>query len=84
MTKTLIKIVKRKDLAIIADAAIQNVGIAPQTETLTEKKIESRLRREIAGTISSWINERRENSRREEIIAIEQNQFAKSSLAKLK
>ena len=70
MNRTSIKVIKRKDAEVIANAKTQSVCWAQQTAPVNEEKIERRSRREIVGTVSTWISERRENNRIEQIAAI--------------
>ncbi len=70
MNKILIKIIKRKDAEIAAGAETQSVCHLKHAAPVDEEKTERRLHRELAGTISNWISERRENSRIEKIAAI--------------
>ncbi len=70
MSKTSIKVIKRKDAEVMANAKTQSAFEAKQTAPVNEEKIERHLRREIVGTVSNWISERRENNRLEKIAAI--------------
>ena len=63
MNKTSIKVIKRKDAEATANARIQNAREPKQTATPDEEKIKRRSQREIVGTVSNWISERRENNR---------------------
>ena len=63
MNKTSIKVIKRKDAEATANAKIQNAREPKQTATPDEETIKRRSHREIAGTVSNWISERRENNR---------------------
>ncbi len=67
VSKTLIKIIKRKDRAVAENAEAQSASESNQTAAIDDEKNERHSRREIAGTVSTWISERRENNRREEI-----------------
>ncbi|MDQ4122070.1 MAG: hypothetical protein M3209_11570 [Acidobacteriota bacterium] len=70
MGKTSIKVIKRKDAQPMANMEPQNACEPKQTAPVSEEKIERRSRREIVDTVSSWISERREKNRHEEIAAI--------------
>lgn len=70
MGQTSIKVIKRKDAQAIPTVEAQNACEPKQTAPVSEEKIERRSRREIVETVSSWISERRENNRHEEIAAI--------------
>ncbi len=72
MNKTLIKVIKRKDAEIIANAKIQRALAAKQTAPESAENTSSRARGEITGTVSNWIAERRENNRLEKNAAIRQ------------
>jgi hypothetical protein len=61
--KTSIKVIKRKDAETTQNACEPRVAADPE-------KVERHSRREIVDTVSNWVNERRENSRLEEIAAI--------------
>ena len=63
VNKTSIKVIKRKDVKATANAKIQNAREPKQTATPDEEKIKRRSQREIVGTVSNWISERRENNR---------------------
>jgi hypothetical protein len=65
VNKTSIKVIKRKDAEAKASAKIQNAREPKQTATPDEEKIKRRSHREIVGTVSNWISERRENNRNE-------------------
>jgi hypothetical protein len=67
VSKTLIKVIKRKDRAVAANAEAQSASESNQIAAINDEKNERHSRREIAGTVSAWISERRENNRREEI-----------------
>lgn len=69
MNKTSIKVIKRKDAEATANVEPQS-ACEPTTVPASEEKIERHSRREIVNTVSSWISERRENNRHEEIAAI--------------
>ena len=68
MNKTSIKIIKRKD-ASAAKGETQNPREQKPAAAFSKEKIERRLHRQMAETISNWISERRENNRSEEISA---------------
>ena len=70
MNKILIKVIKRKDARVPANAETQSAFESKQTAPDSEEKIERRPRREIVATISNWVSERRKNNRIEELIAI--------------
>ena len=71
MNKTSIKVIKRKDARAMANIEAQSACEPKETApVVSEEKIERRSRREIVNTVSSWISERRENNRHEEIAAI--------------
>lgn len=71
MNKPSIKVIKRKDAQVAANTDAMNACEPKQMATpISEEKIERRSRREIVDTVSSWISERRENNRIEEIAAI--------------
>ena len=70
MNKTLIKIIKRKDAEMMANAKTQGACQPNQAAPVSEEKTEWCSRRQIVGTISNWISERRENNRTEQIAAI--------------
>ena len=63
MNKTSIKVIKRKDAEATANARIQKAREPKRTATPDEEKIKRRSHREIVGTVSNWISERRENNR---------------------
>jgi hypothetical protein len=70
MNKTSIKVIKRKDAQTMASVEAQSTCEPRQTAPASEEKIERRSRREIVETVSSWITERKEKNRHEEIAAI--------------
>ncbi len=70
MNKTSIKIIKRKDAEAAADFKTQNTHKTKSAAVVSGKKIERRLHRKMADTVSNWISERRENNRSKEISAI--------------
>ncbi|MDQ3181873.1 MAG: hypothetical protein M3Q33_15320, partial [Acidobacteriota bacterium] len=65
-----IKVIKQKDVAVSALAKTQSMRQPKQEAAFGEEKIERRLRRKMAETVSNWISERREKNRAEEILAI--------------
>ena len=70
MNKTSIKVIKRKDMSVRANIKAQNICEIKTTATVfSEEKIERKLHRKMADTVSNWIAERRENKRSEEISA---------------
>ena len=69
MNKTAIKIIKRKDAEAAANVETQNSLGQKSTAAISGEKIEPRLRRKMAETVSNWIAERRENKRSEEVSA---------------
>jgi hypothetical protein len=70
VNKTSIKVIKRKDAEVMANAQTQNACEPKEAPPVSEEKIERHSRREIVNTVSTWISERRENNRVEEIAAI--------------
>ncbi len=70
MNKISIKIIKRKDTRVPANVKSQSTCETKPTAAFSEEKIERRLHRKMADTVSNWIAERRENNRVEEISAI--------------
>ncbi len=70
MNKTSIKIIKRKDAEVMASDKTQNLSDPKLVASMSGEKIERRLHRKMADTISNWISERRENNRSKEISAI--------------
>jgi hypothetical protein len=64
VNKTSIKVIKRKE------AETENTS-EPKA-ALSPEKAERHVRREMVNTVASWISERRENNRIEEITAIRQ------------
>jgi hypothetical protein len=66
---TTIKIIKRKDVPVAASGEAQISCELKQGDAFGEEKFERLLRRRMAGTISNWIAERRENRRSEEVSA---------------
>lgn len=67
MSKTSIKIIKRKDAEIMANAKAQKTRKSKQNFPVSEEKAERRAQREIVATVSNWISERVENNRAEQI-----------------
>ncbi len=53
----------------MANDKTQNLSEPKLATTMSEEKIERRLHRKMADTVSNWIAERRENNRAEEISA---------------
>ncbi len=70
MNKTAIKVIKRKDTEAAANGETQNLREPKLTAAFSEEKIERRLHRKMADTVSNWIAERRENNRTKEVSAI--------------
>jgi len=70
VNKTLIKIIKRKDAEAVVNVKTQNSDETKPTARFSEEKIERRLHRKMANTVSNWISERGENNRIKEISAI--------------
>ncbi len=54
----------------MANAGTQNLREPKQAAAFGEVKIERRLHRKMAGTVSNWIADRKESSRTKEISAI--------------
>jgi len=79
MSKTSIKIIKRKDAEAMANDKTQDLSEPKLAVTMCEEKIERRLHRKMADTVSNWIAERRENNRAEEISTI-RKMFGNESL----
>jgi len=79
MNRKSIKVIKRKDLGVSADAETQTTSEPEASSALSEVKIERNLQRKIADTVSNCITERRKNKRAEEISAI-QRMFGSESL----
>jgi len=69
MTKISIKVIKRKDAEATANANRRSAFEVGQTAPLNKEKVERLLRRELVGTVSNWISERKENSRLEKLAA---------------
>ena len=70
MNKTSIKIIKRKDAEAMANVKTQNLSEPKLVATMSGEKIERRLHRKMADTVSNWIAERKESNRTKEISAI--------------
>ena len=70
MNKTAIKIIKRKDAEAMANDKTQDLSEPKLAAAMSGEKIERRLHRKMADTVSNWISERRENNRVEEISAV--------------
>ncbi len=79
MNKTSIKVIKRKDARVSTNVKTQSTCDIKTTAAFSEEKIERRLHRKMADTVSNWIAERRENNRAEEISAI-RKMFGSESL----
>ncbi len=79
MNKISIKVIKRKDAVVMANVKTQSTCETKPTAAFSEEKIERRLHRKMADTVSNWIAERRENNRAEEISAI-RRMFGNESL----
>ncbi len=69
MNKTSIRIIKRKDAEAAANDKTQDLSGQKLAAAMIEEKIEPRLHRKMADTVSNWIAERRENKRSEEVSA---------------
>ncbi len=70
MNKTPIKIIKRKDVEAMANDKAQDLSEPSLVATMSGEKIERRLHRKMANTVSNWIADRREINRIKEISAI--------------
>ncbi len=70
MNKTSIKIIKRKDAEAMANDKTQDLPKLKVAAAMSGKRIERRLHRKMADTVSNWIAERKENNRTKEISAI--------------
>lgn len=68
MNKTSIKIIKRKDAEAMANDKTQDLS-EPKLAAMSGEKVERRMHRKMADTVSNWIAERRENKRSEEMSA---------------
>ncbi len=82
MNKTSIKVIKRKDAEVAANDKTQDMSESKLVATMSGEKIERRLHRNMAETISIWISERQENNRVEEISAIRRIFGSESFLSK--
>jgi len=69
VNKTSIRIIKRKDAEAAANDKTQDLSGQKLAAAMIEEKIEPRLHRKMADTVSNWIAERRENKRSEEVSA---------------
>ena len=63
----------------MANDKTQNLSEPKLAATMSGEKIERRLHRKMADTVSNWISERRQNNRVEEISAI-RKMFGSESL----
>ena len=70
MKKTLIKVIKRKDAEVVVNAETQTTSEIEPTVKFSEEKVERRMHRKMANTVSNWISERKESNRIKEISAI--------------
>lgn len=70
MNKISIKVVKRKDAEVLANAKTRSAFAPKHNAPVNEEKVKRHLRRQIVETISNWIPEREKNKRIEEIAAI--------------
>jgi hypothetical protein len=77
--KTLIKVIKRKDVEVLVNTKTKTTSETEPTTKFNEEKVERRLHRKMANTVSNWISERKENNRIKEISAI-RRLFADESL----
>jgi hypothetical protein len=68
--KTLIKVIKRKDAEVVVNAETQTTSEIEPTVKFSEEKVERRMHRKMASTVSNWISERKESNRIKEISAI--------------
>lgn len=82
MNKTSIKIIKRKDAAAAANVEAQNPSGQKLAAVMSGEKIEHRLHRKMADTVSNWIAECRKNNRDEEVSAIRRVFGSESFLSK--
>ena len=82
MNKTSIKIIKRKDAEAMANDKTQDLSEPKLVATMSGEKIERRLHRMMADTVSNWIAERRKNNRAEEVSAIRRVFGSESFLSK--
>jgi len=70
VNKTAIKIIKRKDAEAMANDKTQDLSEPKLAAAMSGEKIERRLHRKMADTVSNWISERKESNRTKEISAI--------------
>lgn len=70
MNKTSIKVIKRKDAEALANFKTRNLSEPKLVAAMSGEKIERRLHRKMADTVSNWIAERKESNRTKEISAI--------------
>jgi hypothetical protein len=70
VNKTSIKIIKRKDAEAMVNDKTQNLSEPKLVAMMSGEKIERRLHRKMADTVSNWIAERKESNRIKEISAI--------------
>jgi hypothetical protein len=70
VNRTSIKIIKRKDAEAMANDKTQDLPKLKVAAAMSGKRIERRLHRKMADTVSNWIAERKENNRTKEISAI--------------
>jgi hypothetical protein len=70
VNKTAIKIIKRKDARSAGNVKTQNTHETKSAAAVSGEKVERKLHRKMADTVSNWISERRENDRSKEISAI--------------
>ncbi len=67
----------------MANDKTQNLSEPKLAAAISGEKIELRLHRKMADTVSNWISERRENNRAEEISAIRRMFNNESLLSKI-
>jgi glutaredoxin 2 len=67
VNKTSIKIIKRKDAELMEDDKTQHLSESRLAVEMSREKIERRLHRKMADTVSNWITECRKNNRAEEV-----------------
>jgi len=82
VNKISIKVIKRKDAEVMTRVKTRSTYGTKSTAAFSEEKIECRLHRKMADTVSSWISERRANNRVEEISAIRRVFGSESFLSK--
>ncbi len=70
MNKTSIKIIKRKDAEAMANDKTQDLSEPKLAAAMSGEKIERRLHRKMADTVSNWIAERKKSNRIKDISAI--------------